>query len=275
MQTHTCKSCGTSFSGNYCNQCGEKVIRQEDRKLKHFLGEFINAITFADNKLFRTVKTILIAPGRLSADFVEGKRKKYMKPISIFFLANLIYFLFPVFNTFNTNLHLQMNAFPFLHSDLATEMVNSRLEESGETLESFSLRYDSKSTELSKLLLILISLFQAMFFWMIHSRNSKRFFSDHIIVSLELMSFIILFCIQVLGLAFLLIASINSSFISELVTSGVMFSLILYYLYRVEFTFYSTGGIRAFANAMLGSIAFSLFIFIYRSLLFFITFWSL
>jgi hypothetical protein len=32
---NTCKSCGHAFEGTYCNQCGEKVYREEDKSILH------------------------------------------------------------------------------------------------------------------------------------------------------------------------------------------------------------------------------------------------
>jgi rRNA maturation endonuclease Nob1 len=32
--THQCKSCQNTFTGSYCNQCGEKVIAASDRSFK-------------------------------------------------------------------------------------------------------------------------------------------------------------------------------------------------------------------------------------------------
>uniref|UniRef100_UPI00404B5B8D hypothetical protein n=1 Tax=Fulvivirga sp. TaxID=1931237 RepID=UPI00404B5B8D len=56
----TCQSCGNEFYGGYCNTCGEKVIDQEDRKLKYLFSEVFNSFTFADSKLLYTLKVMLI-----------------------------------------------------------------------------------------------------------------------------------------------------------------------------------------------------------------------
>ena len=90
----TCKSCGTVFTGNYCNQCSEKVIRASDRSFKTFLSNLLVAITFADSKMIKTLWLVLKKPGFISREFAEGRRVRYLNPTSLFFVLNLIYFFF-------------------------------------------------------------------------------------------------------------------------------------------------------------------------------------
>ncbi|NJM25680.1 MAG: DUF3667 domain-containing protein, partial [Bacteroidia bacterium] len=92
-----CVTCGTHFTGRFCNICGEKILEQDEKSVKTFLGSVVNALTFADNKLLRTLGTLIVRPGEISASYSKGKRLPYIKPISMFFVGNLIYFLFPFF----------------------------------------------------------------------------------------------------------------------------------------------------------------------------------
>ena len=40
---HICKNCNNSFSGKYCNHCGEKLYREKDKKVSH-LFKFLELI---------------------------------------------------------------------------------------------------------------------------------------------------------------------------------------------------------------------------------------
>ncbi|MEO1370345.1 MAG: DUF3667 domain-containing protein, partial [Acidobacteriota bacterium] len=105
MQLVTCKACGHRFRGYYCSRCGQKVITEDDKRLSRILGDFLSALTFADSRLWRTFKAMVLRPGLFSRDFVDGRRTPYMKPLSVFLLANLIYFLSPaLMATFTTDL---------------------------------------------------------------------------------------------------------------------------------------------------------------------------
>ncbi len=277
MKTYTCISCGNEFTGNYCNRCGEKVIHREDRKLKHFFGEFINAITFADSKFWLTIKYILFKPGRFSRDFVDGKRNAYMRPISVFFFANLIYFLFPLFNTFNTSLHTQTNSVSFTHSTVAYNLVMAEVKERDITYQEYEVIYNAKTAELSKLLLIIISLLLALFFALIHYKK-KFLIADHFVISLELMTFVIIFAVQLQGVIISFMRSTNifmkSGFFSELIITSVALSMITYFFIKMERNFYRAKKWNSFFNVILCLVSFIIVLYTYRALLFFVTFWS-
>ncbi|WP_425392773.1 DUF3667 domain-containing protein [Ekhidna sp.] len=272
--TRICKTCGNRFNGIYCNHCGEKIINENDRTLKHFFGELINAFTFADNKLWRTLKVIIKNPGFLSKEFAEGRRKPYMKPVSIFFLANLIYFLFPLINTFTTPLNVQRNS--IYYSPLVVEWVDEVIDQRNVSFEEYRAVYDTKTTELSKLLLVVFAYMLAILFWPIHLGSKRKYFADHLTVSLEAMTFILLFIIQLFGLIAVIlrqldIINLGTNFYS---TSFACLAL-TYFFYFMERKFYSFKPWRAFLNTVLCLSAILVCLIGYRALLFFITFWSI
>ncbi len=269
----TCKSCNNQFTGTFCNVCGEKVINQDDRKLKYFLSEFINAITFADNKLWRTLKNILISPGQYSLDFVDGKRRGYMKPISIFFLANLVYFLIPIFSTFNTNLAIQTTY--VMHKDVAKKMVEQEITERGMSFKEYEEIYDRKTTELSKLFLIIMAVFIALFFWPIHYGSQHNLIADHLTVGLEVMTFIITYCTIILSILLYLISLLGPNLLSDAIMSSLNLALLIYFIARIEYMFYGFRGIRLIFNTFLCISSILISLYMYRAFLFFITFWSL
>lgn len=274
METRTCKSCGTKFSGNYCNNCGEKVINQSDRTLKYFFGEFINAITFADNKLWRTLRVILKKPGFLSNEFVEGRRKPYMKPVSIFFLANLIYFLFPLINTFTTPLDIQRNSFSY--SPTVIEWVDATVAERNISYAEYRSVYNTKTTELSKLLLVVFAYMLAILFWPIHLGSRRKYFADHITISLEVMTFILLVVIQLFGLIGLIISQFGfNQFLTNFYATSFALVGLSYFFYNMERQFYAFKPGRAVINTVLCLSAIMICLIAYRALLFFITFWSI
>ncbi|HBK88056.1 MAG TPA: hypothetical protein DDZ56_05370, partial [Cytophagales bacterium] len=87
---HTCRNCGNHFTGLYCNQCGEKIMLPQDRSFRTFINNMFLALTFADNRFVKTVWVVISKPGFLSREFSEGRRVKYLRPLSMFFFLNLI-----------------------------------------------------------------------------------------------------------------------------------------------------------------------------------------
>src|SRR5690606_24552009 len=174
--------------------CGEKVMIPADKSLGRIFSQVLNAITFLDNKAFRTAKMIFLRPGELSQKVMNGIRVPFLKPVSLFFIANLLYFLFPVFDTFNSHLRTQMHFMPY--STVASQMVEEKLESEGKTLQEFTVQYQQQSTSTARLLLIVFVLLVAVPLALINYSN-HYFFYDHFLVSLEYNSVIIL-AIQVI-----------------------------------------------------------------------------
>ena len=266
-----CKSCNTLFEGNYCNKCGEKVIYREDRTIRHFMGELFNASTFADNKLWRTIRHIVFQPGVYSLNYISGKRVKVMKPISIFFLANLLYFLIPSINTFTTPLNIQMRAFAY--SPMVSKWVDDEVENRGIDFEEYELKYDAKTTELSKMLLIVMTFMFSLTFSIIHFKSKQHLLADHLAISLELMTFILLICVQLLGIIGNGLRMLGFSWLVSNQGSSIMAGVgLIYFFLFMEKNFYHFEGWRRYANILFSIAAVVLILLLYRLLLFFVTF---
>src|SRR6187399_2296348 len=137
LEDHVCKSCGNPFQGFYCNQCGEKIIEAKDRKFRTFLSQVLIATTFADNRFVKSLWVTMRNPGFLSREYVEGRRVKYMRPLQMFFILNLIYFLFPILQIFNSSLYTQLNVLP--HARIARQIVAKQIKQDGYSYEGFEL----------------------------------------------------------------------------------------------------------------------------------------
>lgn len=238
MRENRCKSCNQLFTGYYCNHCGEKVVDHNDLRLKSIAGELIGAFTFADSKFWRTIKLILFHPGQFSHQYIEGIRVKFMKPIAVFFLANLLYFIYPAVNTFDTPLQFQLNSFDFLHSPIATKMVKAKIENEQLDIERYEIQYNAKTVELSKLLLIVMVAFIALFFWITHFNRRSRI-AEHFIISLEVMAFVILFCAQLLGILFYLVYWMGlPNLANEKINTLIIACVLLFFFWVIERNFY-------------------------------------
>ncbi|WP_345255896.1 DUF3667 domain-containing protein [Flaviaesturariibacter amylovorans] len=89
----SCPSCGAPFTGKYCSACGEKKVSAHDFTAGHFIEESIEGFTHFDNKFLRTLKLLLFRPGMLTTHFAEGRKVPYMKPMQLFIVSNLLFFL--------------------------------------------------------------------------------------------------------------------------------------------------------------------------------------
>ena len=64
----------------------------------------MESLIHLDSKILRTFWCILVKPGMLTAEFIAGRRTPYVKPIPLFFISGIIFYLiFPTVSTFYAN----------------------------------------------------------------------------------------------------------------------------------------------------------------------------
>ncbi len=277
-EQHTCKSCGNTFAGFYCNLCGEKVLLVSDRKFKSFLGSVLIAITFADNKFIKTLWLIIKKPGFISSEYVNGIRVKYLRPLQLFFILNLVYFLFPVFQLFNSSLFTQMYLLP--HREIARSFVLQKLEEGNMSLQAYTLLYDAKSQSLAKLLIVVFILIASLPLSLIY-RKKKLYFTDHTALAVELACFnlavnalLLSVIFWILNTAFNLADSGWIQYLDDVAITVVFIITNTYFLWRASRTFYLQKGLVQYFKVILALAGLYLSLEAYRFILFFITFFS-
>jgi len=276
---HICKSCGNEFRGLYCNVCGEKVIEPKDRSFRVFLSKVLIATTIVDNKFVKSLLLTIRQPGFLSREYVDGRRVNYMRPLQMFFILNLTYFLFPVLQMFNSSLYTQLYVLP--HRQIAKEVVSKKVGAEGLSIQGFEMMYNEKTNGFAKLLLVLFVVLASLPLSLIF-RKKDRFFTDHLALSVELTSFNL--AINAISLSVVLVI-MNKLFKLSNVTWGnylndlsltIVFVLTnLYFIFIAANSFYNQRGKRRIVKALLGVVGLFLALEVYRFLLFFITVWSL
>ncbi|MET0650526.1 MAG: DUF3667 domain-containing protein [Pyrinomonadaceae bacterium] len=78
-----CPSCGAALAGDFCHRCGEKRPGARDLTVRHFVGDAAQELTSLDSKFFRTLWALLLRPGRLTNEWVAGRRVPYLKPLNL------------------------------------------------------------------------------------------------------------------------------------------------------------------------------------------------
>ena len=83
-----CLNCGSplSESDHFCSRCGQKA---DTHRLtwKHFGHEVFHAVTHADASVLHLFKNLLVRPGVVAREYLDGKRKKYFNPFTWFLLS--------------------------------------------------------------------------------------------------------------------------------------------------------------------------------------------
>lgn len=264
-----CKTCGNFFIGNYCNNCGEKVIHAGDRSFRKLLSSLFTAFTFADSKFIKTLWLVLRRPGFISHEFMEGRRVNYLNPLSLFFVLNLVYFLFPVIQLFNASLNTQL--FSPLGGFYRT-ILTAKLASLGMDLSSFNLIYNLKTVGLAKLMVMVFVVTSSLPLNLLY-RKHNRYFTDHVSYMVELACFNLFVNAIVLSVvaAFLGLGK----YLDELWLTAIFVSTNFYFLTVSSREFYHEKKWGLIAKSILMVFFLKVALELYRSILFFVTVWSL
>lgn len=92
----SCLNCGTELKGPFCYFCG-----QPDRNFMRFfpalLRDLMEDLLDLDSRFMRTLKPLLLQPGRLTRDYMNGRRFRYAPPMRLYIFSSIVFFLLAAF----------------------------------------------------------------------------------------------------------------------------------------------------------------------------------
>lgn len=221
MSEARCRNCGAGLTGDYCPACGQRRFRPQDRRIGHLLGEAFGALTDFDSRIWRSLRAVLLQPGRIARDYIDGRRAHWVSPLRLFLLANLLYFLIPSITDLSLPLHSQASGAIYrefspgvcdapatawkcaggqLHGGFTEPLLRARLLEEQRvavaaggafSFDAFEQRYNARSDEIGKFLVVLHVPFMAIALMLLAWR-SRRYFAEHFVVALGLLTFLML-----------------------------------------------------------------------------------
>lgn len=222
MTDTVCANCGAALNGEYCAACGQRRFQPDDRRMAHLLGEVFGALTDFDGRIWRSLRAALLQPGRIARDWIDGRRARWVSPIRLALLANLLYFLAPGLTDLSLPFHDQVRGSVYQafdpavcanpatqgkcrggqhHSPYTEPVLRKRLQRAradaaarGEafSMAAFEQRYNAQSDAIGKLLVILHVPFIALGL-MLAAWRSRRYYAEHFVVALGMVTFVLLF----------------------------------------------------------------------------------
>ncbi|WP_397608621.1 DUF3667 domain-containing protein [Silanimonas sp.] len=78
-----CRNCGSPLYGEHCYACGQPT-KGLVRHFSSILGDVADTIFNIDGRLLRTLPALLLKPGFLTSEYVEGHRVRYVSPVRLF-----------------------------------------------------------------------------------------------------------------------------------------------------------------------------------------------
>ncbi len=191
-QGPSCLNCGSVLSGRYCTACGQKRVDAFERSLTHQLVEFWRVSTNVENRPIASLLRLLAAPGELTRAYVvEGARRRYMSPVALFLMTNLLFFLLPGYGLRDFSVGLPMQSLQW-YGRIAQWLIDVRLASRGLSLEQYAALYEPVADDLAKSLIIVhapfLALVQALLL-----RRSGWYYVDHLAGVLHFLAFVMVF----------------------------------------------------------------------------------
>ncbi|KAA2240696.1 DUF3667 domain-containing protein [Chitinophaga agrisoli] len=185
---HYCPTCLHKFSGGYCYNCGEKSVDLNEHGVKKYLTDALDAFTHFDGKFFKTIKYLMLYPGKLTVEYFAGRRVKLMKPLQLYLVITLLYFIFQKsFDFFYNHLEYVVTQHDQL-SLQAKELALGKAVAKGLSFETFTHTFNHAAQDNAKVFIfILIPVLGLLLYILFYQRYRK--YVPHLIFATHYFTF--------------------------------------------------------------------------------------
>lgn len=87
-----CRNCGEPLTGTFCASCGQSV-KDRSKSILQVVREALADFTHFDSRVLRTLGSLLFLPGRMTRDYFDGRRTRYVPPLRLYLFCSLFFFL--------------------------------------------------------------------------------------------------------------------------------------------------------------------------------------
>ena len=87
-----CLNCGQEVEARFCSHCGQENLELHDSVFRLIL-HYIQDMFSYDNRLWHTLKNLVLKPGRVAREYMDGKRRQNLEPIRFYVFASSVFFL--------------------------------------------------------------------------------------------------------------------------------------------------------------------------------------
>src|SRR5262252_1593275 len=91
-KSERCLNCGEPAPGAFCSQCGQKNTHYHV-SFGELIEEVVGELFQLDSRIGRTLVPFVLQPGKLTSEFIAGRRIKYSAPLRLYLLTSFVYFL--------------------------------------------------------------------------------------------------------------------------------------------------------------------------------------
>lgn len=76
----------------YCHTCGQPA-RERTPTVRQLVRDYTSQYAGLEGALWRTLRALLLRPGRLTAEYLRGRHRHYLHPIRLYLTASIVCFL--------------------------------------------------------------------------------------------------------------------------------------------------------------------------------------
>jgi hypothetical protein len=187
-----CRNCGVPLQGRYCHACGQKAAHSEVT-LRHVVHEAIHEFAHLDDsKIVQTLKLMLFKPGELTAEFLRGRRVRYVPPLRLYLVCSLIFFALAAWSRS-----------PFINIQLTKEDIQDSAEREAtrkETVARLEHLRDEMMHNTPRAMFVLMPVF-GLLTWALF-RRAQPYYVPHLYYAIHFHAFVFLMLASRIGLSF-------------------------------------------------------------------------
>jgi hypothetical protein len=221
----TCPTCGGTITQQFCPACGEQKFDRHSFSFRHFVRHAAHELLEMDSKVLRTVRYLFSKPAFVTAEYLAGKRSRYVNPFRLYVLCFALSTLLtstyhPVLDFKNLSNTDRTGKFNHALAKLANRKgvpEEVLVQHMNERLHSY---YEASKIFNALVMAGLLAIFY---------RRQKWFFGEHAVTSFYFLSFTLLLSIVKWPLWLALGAPVQSA--SAYILSLIFFMVALPYLW--------------------------------------------
>ncbi len=85
-----CLNCDTPLIGSHCHNCGQTA--HVHRTLGAFFHDLLHGVFHFEGKIWNTLPMLIIRPGILTREYIDGRRARYVSPLALFLFSVFVMF---------------------------------------------------------------------------------------------------------------------------------------------------------------------------------------
>lgn len=86
-----CHNCGAAVTYHYCAVCGQETTLHV-ASAGEFIHEFVGHYIALEGRLWKTLAFLLFKPGLLTAEYIAGRRARYVQPLRVYLSLSILFF---------------------------------------------------------------------------------------------------------------------------------------------------------------------------------------